>query len=390
MTLWWKDYFRNWKVNLFMILQIIFVFALLNIQIYFIMFDYNQLKFAEKKDDNLYIYQNVMGVLNKDSSYELFKNAESILLQIPGMEEVGYQSQTSDVEIEDYIADELEMGITLNILSPLMWQGYQYRLEEGRWFTESDSQDAQLQIIIGGLMSKKYKVGDHLTLQLECGNRDAVIIGDMGPECYMFDFNYWSFGQTFSDNAQMVSGDVILTNDVQLEEELRDNLTYPLLSTLVKIKKGTDMAPFKKYGRLVSFDQMSDNTKEQSEKYAWQVFCDNAIWILVIIFGIAGTSYLIAKKRRYQWGVYSLLGMSGNRLLLNMMLQNLLTYLVGIGLIISLYPILTKIVVLEMAFSKANWIATIILFIIIFTVSYVSNCYIKHIEPKEILAQTKE
>ena len=390
MTLWWKDYFRNWKVNLFMILQILFVFALLNIQIYSIMFSYNQLKFAEMKDDNLYIYQNAMGVLSDEFSYDSFENAKQVLMGIPGMEEVGYQAQALDVEIKDYIPDEEEMETNLNILSPLMWQGYQYRLEEGRWFTESDSQDAQLQIIIGGLMSKKYKVGDHLTLQLECGNRDAVIIGDMGPECYMFDFNYWSFGQTFSDNAQMVSGDVILTNDVQLEEELREDLSYPALSTLVKIKEGSDMTPFEKYGRLVSFDKMWDNTKEESDEFAWIVFKDNAMWILVIIFGIAGTSYLIAKKRRYQWGIYSLLGVSGNRLLANMMLQNLVTYSLGMGIIIAFYPIVTRISFIEVKFSKENWFATIILFGIIFIVSYLCNHYIRHIEPKEILTQTKE
>jgi len=391
MVLWWKDFFRNWKINLFMIVQIMFVFVLVNEQITNLVYNYKSLSFAEEKGSGLYIYQNSMGTLLKgEYSWQAFEKAEHALYDLDGVESVGYQID-SIVEVEGYIneRDPEWSDVSFINMNALMWESLQYRLEEGEWFNKTYATDKELQVIIGGDMSEKFDVGDRISIHTEKGTKEAVIIGDLGRDYFIFEFNLWGVGQTFTDNADTM-GDVILANDVALMEELKDVSSYPAYSALIKIKEGTDLKKISKYGRLVSFDKMAENTEKQLEQFVWQAIKDNAIWIMVIIFGVAGTSYLIAKKRRYQWGVYLLLGVSGDKLLRNMMLEYAITYLIGSLGAFVLYIATRDIVLDRLEYTIENWIATIILYSIMFAMALLCNFYIKRIEPKEILTQTKE
>lgn len=391
MLIWWKEYFQNWKINLFMIVQIVFVFALVNFQVSSIMEEYNKLVFAEETGSGLYIYQNCMGTLAKGCDWGNFQKAEQVLSAMPGMEAVGYQEQIM-CDVEGYVNEEdpeYTEVIAYN-MNPLMWKGLRYRLEEGRWFQEKDASDGELQVIIGGGLSKKYKEGDKLQIDFAGEEKkEAVVIGDMGAQCYIFDFGVWGIGQTFDNNANR-AGDVIFMNDTALMEKMQEQSTYPLFSTLVKISEGTDLSPYERYGRLVSFDKMAENTQEQLKSFIGHCFSDNVIWLLVIVFGVVGTSYLTAKRRQYAWGVYSLCGVSGERLLRNLMLQNAATYLAGGLITIAVYPYMAQLLYYPEAFTIVNWGATGCLVCIIFVICYLCNRYIRRIEPKEILNQTRE
>lgn len=82
------------------------------------------------------------------------------------------------------------------------------------------------------------------------------------------------------------------------------------MSIMVKLEKGAGMDIYDTYGKMISFDQLAENTKQELMDFISQCVSRNAVWLLVILFGVAGTSYLMAQKNRYTWGVYSLLGMS--------------------------------------------------------------------------------
>ena len=133
------------------------------------------------------------------------------------------------------------------------------------------------------------------------------------------------------------------------------------------------------------------NTRERCDGYVINAINYNAVWILVILFGVMGVAYLSAQKRRYILGIYSLLGMSGKQLFDRLLLQNLLTYVLGTIASFLIAPYISGILNYAVAeITIANVIAMGVLTGILILVSCLCNLYIRQIEPKEILMQIKE
>lgn len=392
MLLWWKEYFHDWKMNLFFILQIVFVLFLVNIQVSFLAEEYNKLNFATETESGMYFYQNAMGVLTDAIGYDGFVHAKEKLNQLDGFEGIAYQAYMF-CELDNYKNDVTLDRTVENInLSPLLWRGLAYRLESGRWFQEKDAKEDILQVIIGGGLSKKYKIGDTLTLNYQGETKKkAVVIGSLGTKFYMLQESFNIEGIYLSRYAgeYTENNDIILSNNENWFEDFHDTAVYPTMSTMVKVNKDADLSEYKKYGVLSSFDEVMHNTRERCKNFIWNSICDNGLWILVILFGVIGTSYLTSMKRRYLWGIYSLLGATGNRLLVRLLLQNALTYFIGGIASILLFPYIANFLNYTTKFTMINIIATVLLIGILFLISYLCNQYIKFIEPKEILNQTK-
>lgn len=312
------------------------------------------------------------------------------------MEEIAYAAEVS-CQINGYqnriTTDNYISNLNMN---PLLWKGIQYPLVEGRWFQEQDAIDDMLQVVIGGGLSEKYKVGDSFILVYDNGiKRNAIIIGDLGTDFDILDnaYMYAAAGETI--DAYVVQHgadeDILLSNDARWFEELQDEAAYPSSSALLKIKPGTDLALYEKYGVLSSFDKIMKNTRERYDGYVINAINYNAVWILVILFGVMGVAYLSAQKRRYILGIYSLLGMSGKQMFDRLLLQNLLTYVLGTIASFLIAPYISGILNYAVAeITIANVIAMGVLTGILILVSCLCNLYIRQIEPKEILMQIKE
>lgn len=388
---WWKEYIGEWKRNLFLILQMVLVLFFVNSEVSFLAEEYKYLTYATGTDSNLYFYENAMGTLTDDWGYEGFCHAVEKLKELDGLEEVAWQARVS-CNVAGYQTDEFS-GVSCINLSPAFWKGVQYRLEEGRWFLEQDAEDNRLPVIIGGGLSKQYRTGDTLTLSCEGGEEEeAIVIGSLGTDFYMIGDGLDIRGRNLSSYAAYESGEggVILSNDMKWFEKFREQAVYPYLSVMVKIREGADLSEYERYGVLISFRQVMKNTEEKCRNFLWEAIQDEAVWIFVVIFGVFGVSYATAKSMRYTWGIYSLLGMTGNQLLGRLMLKNGMTYLLG-GIVANLLaPCIGHTLNYYYSFSVVNVAATGILAAVLFLISYFCNRYIKKIEPKEILTQIKE
>jgi len=394
MLLWWKEYLGEWKLNLFLIIQIVFSLFLVNSSVSSLVGEYAQLSFATETESDMYFYQNAMGVLTDEWGLEGFTRAVDAMSRLDGFEGMAYQASL-ECEVAGY-ENKVSQNTMVNsvYLSPLLYKGLMYHLKDGRWFQEKDEGTDRLHVVIGGGLSEKYRVGDILTVEYDGKpSKEALVIGDLGTKFYLLsDSSYASGGRYLSSYAAMHGReeDFLLLNNEKWLGEFCNDAVYPSVSTVIKVKKGSDLSVYETYGVLASFDEVMQNTREQCKNFTKDAVRDSGIWILVIIFGGIGTSYLIAKKRRYLWGVYSLMGMKGNRLLLRLMSQNVLTYLLGGAAAIVLSPYIAKVMNYWSEITVVNIIAVAVLMGIMLLINYLCNRYIKYIEPKEILNQTKE
>lgn len=403
MRLWWKEYIHEWRMNVFIILQMVVVLFFVNEEVSFLAEQWGQLNSLTETGENLYFYENALATIGETaenretaSSWEDFRYAGEKLAELDGMEGIAYAAETY-CQIDGYRNKISEEDYVTNMnMNSLLWKGIQYPLAEGRWFQEQDDTDDLLQVVIGGGLSEKYSVGDSFDLIYDNDvQRTAIVIGDLGTEFYILDntYMYSAKGETVDVYVTLhgEDEDLLLSNDTRWFDELQDEAVYPSSSALLKIKPGSGLTSYEKYGVLSSFDQIMENTKERCDNYVIDAINYNAAWILVILFGVVGVAYMTAQKRRYTWGIYLLLGMSGKRLLGRLLLQNLLTYVLGTVAACLADPLISDILNYEAAeITMANVIAMGVLTAIMFIVSFLCNLYIRQIEPKEILTQTKE
>lgn len=88
MVIWCKEYLQNWKIHIFMLIQLVFIFALVNLQVSSLAEEYYRLTFAEETGEQLYIYQNCMGCLREDSGEDSLRQAEEVIRNLGGVEDM--------------------------------------------------------------------------------------------------------------------------------------------------------------------------------------------------------------------------------------------------------------------------------------------------------------
>lgn len=397
MMFWWKEYVREWKVNLFIIIQMVLVLFYVNTQITFLWEEWNILNSIQKSQDNLYFYQNALSTICEGIvEEENFQTAEKELKQLDGMEGIAYAAGMY-CGVEGYQNEMNPESVVENYnMTPLLWKGIRYPLKEGRWFQETDAEDTTLQVIIGGGLSQKYRVGDTIVLDYGEGTpKEAFVIGNLGSDFYMLnnDCSFSAEGGYVDTYVKMYTEqeDILLSNDKSWFQEFQNEASYPSSSVMLKVREGADFTEYEKYGVLFSFDKIMENTEQRCKRFVMDAINNNAVWILVIIFAVASVAYMTAQRRRYVWGIYSLFGVSGSKMLGRLMLHNLITYILGaitaclaapsIGYLLNYQiPIIRGIHVMAMG----------ILIALLLGISYVCNRYIRRIEPKTILLQTKE
>lgn len=172
----------------------------------------------------------------------------------------------------------------------------------------------------------------------------------------------------------------------------REGFGHSTAHCIVKLNKNADKKFLSQYGKLVSFDEMKQETSADISNFIKDAAVEGVVWTVVIIFGIIATGYLISKRRRYVWGIYLLLGITPNKLLGVTMLNSGITYVIGIITSLAVYQWYSQRE--EMASGTVihpyHIITGLIFFAIMMAVSLLNNLYILKIQPKEIVTQTKE
>ena len=131
MLLWWKEYIHEWKMNLFIILQMVVVLFFVNTQVSFLVEEWGRLNSLTKTEDNMYFYENAIATIGGGAGFwEDFQHAEKKLKELDGMEGIACAAETS-CQIDGYQNKITTWDYIQNAnMNPLLWKGIQYPLEK--------------------------------------------------------------------------------------------------------------------------------------------------------------------------------------------------------------------------------------------------------------------
>ena len=188
-------------------------------------------------------------------------------------------------------------------------------------------------------------------------------------------------------------GNDIYVNHNKIFNDLKKfKFGYSNTNCIVKLDKKADKEHLSGYGKLVSFEEMKQQTERSIQTFIKESVEEDILWAVVIIFGIIATSYLIGKNRRYVWGIYLMLGEKPKKLLKIHLISNAINYIIGVIAALVTYKIMYKNeeVSSKTDINQYHIMIDLFFLVIMMAVSLISSLYILKIEPKEILTQTKE
>ena len=192
-------------------------------------------------------------------------------------------------------------------------------------------------------------------------------------------------------NAENSAGGMGITTKI-FNDLKKFKFGYSNANCIVKLDKKADKEHLSGYGKLVSFEEMKQQTERSIQTFIKESVEEDILWAVVIIFGIIATSYLIGKNRRYVWGIYLMLGEKPKKLLKIHLISNAINYIIGVIAALVTYKIMYKNeeVSSKTDINQYHIMIDLFFLVIMMAVSLISSLYILKIEPKEILTQTKE
>ena len=390
--MWRKEYLACIKNNLFIIVQICLALVLINYQVGNIIWMVERLSGIEDTDKNTYFYQYAMaagGVWDGMADYE--EVCEKIR-SFPGIEDMGETFDfTVSVEEGSVKKTDEEEVIQLQIMDSIVTAAVTYRMEEGRWLTESDRDGEEIHVVLGGEIAKRHKIGDRISVELEHGlNYEMEVVGKLPENCWLVDMNTLTADQRIDSFMQPDNNDIYVNHEKVFSYAKAGGFGRSNANCIVKLQKDADKEYLSDYGKLVSFKEMEQDTEKELHDYVKEIVEENMMWVVVIVFGIIATSYLMGKKRRYVWGIYLLLGEKPEQLLKMLMKNNAINYIIGVIAGLFIYQIYPRDEISPTGIGRYHIIVDAVFILIMLIISLLSNAYIMKLEPKEILTQTKE
>jgi len=389
-----REYLACIKNNFFIIVQICLALVLINLQVGSIAREVERLSNIEDTDESTYFFQYAMaagGLFNiGDGDYA--GTCEKIK-SLPGIEDIGEIFNSSIIVDEGSAkeSDEPEM-ITINAMDSIVTEAITYRMKEGRWLTESDRDKEVIYAVLGGEIAKKHEIGDRISVETDLGEMyEMEVVGKLPEHSEVLYMYVLTQSQSMYSFMQPVDNIILVNNKKVFNDLKRSGFGYSNAHCIVKLNENADKEYLSNYGKIVSIEEMKQETEEELHDFIKETIETSIIWAVVIIFGIIATSYLVGKNRRYVWGIYLLLGEKPKQLLKMHMINNVINYVAGV--IISLlivYQIYLRDEMLSEGISRYHIMADAVFIFIMLIISLLSNAYIMKLEPKEILTQTKE
>lgn len=393
--MWIKEYLACIKNNLFIIVQICLALVLINLQVGYTTKMVERLVGSiEDSDKDTYFFQYAMAASGMwDIGDRDYAAVCKKIKSLSGIEDIGEIFDLSvSVEEGSLKKTDEEEWITLNAMDSLVTAAVTYRMGEGRWLTEGDRSGEKVYAVLGGEIAKRHKIGDRISVELMPGvNYEVEVIGKLSKNCRTVDLHVLMAGQNVDSFMQQADNDIFVNHEKVFKAAKESGVGYPNAHCIVKLNENADKKYLSNYGKLVSFEEMNQETEEELRDFTKEAIETSVIWAIVIIFGIIATSYLVGKKRRYVWGIYLLLGEKPEQLLKIHMLNNLINYVTGVILsLLIVHQIYLRDEISSAGISRYHIIVDAVFIIIMLIISLLSNAYIMKLEPKEILTQTKE
>ncbi len=390
--MWRKEYLACIKNNLFIVVQICLALALINYQVGYITWMVERLSSIEGTDEDTYFYQYAMAAGGVWDMVEDYTEVSKKIRSLPDIKDMGeiFDFSVSVEEGSVKKTDEEEV-IKLNAMDSIVTAAVTYRMEEGRWLTEDDRDGEVIYAVLGGELAKRHRIGDRISVELEPGvNYEMEVVGKLPENCWTVDMNTLMAGQKIYSFMQPSNNDIFVNHKKVFKDAKKSGFGRSNAHCIVKLQKDADKEYLSGYGKLVSFEEMEQDTEKEFHDFVKEAIEENLMWVVVIVFGIIATSYLVGKKRRYVWGIYLLLGEKPEQLLKMYMVNNVMNYIIGVILALLIYQNYLRVENSMTDISGYHIIVDAVFILVMLIISLLSNAYIMKLEPKEILTQTKE
>lgn len=364
-----KMYVQNMPVAMFLAAQLVLVSFIFNISFVLTSADVQMLRNIKVSEKSLYY------ATRKESLDVDIEKLQNIL----GKERVGYIERNGKKCVDGMDSLDSPGLVYLGGVA----QKISYKLSRGRWFS-----NAAHEVILGGEIAKKYKVGDELVISEENIEEKGIVVGILKEPA-----KEPSFASTDIDNLDGLFWDrrsVMLTNDKKLVQSISDNGILQRKSCLIDLADASKkvVEEIKKEYEICSVQDVLKHAKEQQKrrtvKETLRLFCMIAIAFVSVAIHI----FLYVCKYKKELKVFRMLGMSWKRIygmtlfghICNVGIGALGTYIIfqnkGLLARFNLEP--------YAGFMRLGWYVTIIFFMVyLLNTAIVFGCVIRNEEQKQ-------
>lgn len=322
---------KNYKLrkisNIFFIIQIALILLFINAEISNHSFSNNLSNNVSNYTSNLYYLSGAISNNLDTQEKSEFDLLIKKIASVKGVESVGFQYQAN--------AYDNKKGYESSVI--FINKGMreiQYRLGEGKWFTENK----QSEVILGGKLCQYYKIGDKITLIKSGGDKDPVskkqttgiVIGYLkNPFIISLDTT-----SSFEDmNCELLfrrQENVVLTNDANICEW--DSSIIPRDSLIIKTNVDGQLQGLKKYGLPISFEKIEENTKKEHVNFIETSGITILLVITILILGMTINSYIYIRSNLDTFVIYYICGMRKKNIVFILILVNIINIIFALGL----------------------------------------------------------
>lgn len=307
-----KNYILHIPYSIVLIIQMVIVVFIMNIT--FVIQDTQN-----KVLDNISFEDDFYLLRARKIDYEKVKEIEKIV----GKGNVGYLGKRGGIEFDEN--DDVNSPAVYYI-SPLM-EKVTYQLSAGRWFS-----GAANEIILGGEIGAKYKVGDIITLHMEEETKEVTVVGILRSPALVLDFSGMELEGGLYDMF-FQQKNVCLTNTWELVEGHRGGIQG--VDCMVRIINQEQLKKLQGKYLVKSLKSMYKESKEEARRYTHEQLLEISVLVGIAFLSVAIQIFLYLKKNKRELGTYRILGMSslGNygivffQYLCNMFLAFLILYI---------------------------------------------------------------
>ena len=370
----WKNFWMNKFQNMFMIVQLSIIILLLNSLISNIAYSQKVNNYISNKKNTFCLLSgavvNTVGQNNENG----FTGLIETLNKVNGVKGVGYQIEESI--IMDKVPDQIVSTFFLNnTMSEL-----KYPLSSGSWFNQSNSDD--IEIIVGGGLTGKYKVGDNVDVKratyktgtLSYDTFKAKVIGKLRNPALIINLNFSSNKPTFT-NLFDPYDNVVITNNTKILDP--HTTYYPLQSVIVQMDNTNKTKDTKdtlsQYGQVFSFQDIEKISVELFHDKIQEILLPFMVLLTTIIFGLIGTTFLFVYKYMKNLSVYNICGMSRGGLCGLIFSQSLFDIILSaiISLFLSSLPLVNELLFQRTSIGPYNLIGSLSLFGLLLGITFI-------------------
>ena len=284
--MFFKNYKLNMVVNVFIILQLTFIFLISNDEI--IKLNENKMMQSyvciENSINMYYISRQVLEDnenMAADNIKINFQNKINDISKENGINGVGYYFKADAVEKKKHIECKAYY------LNPTL-RKIKYNLRAGKWFSNNEDKP---QAIIGRELQKYYKIGDYIIVSDNESQTsiEAQVIGYLGKLNMIMDLNVATDDGNMSNQLMLSNVENVVLTNVRMLQDWENS--EPSIYNVIEVKNSNAITKLYNSNEITPFDVIKKNTESSFIKkeytsglYIMLLFAILLVSLLFIIY----------------------------------------------------------------------------------------------------------